>query len=467
MSEMNGTRLECINGTVRGTLDNGIASFKGIPYTKKPPIGKNRWMPPVPFDIEDRFIDAQSFAPAPPQISKGRFATSEDCLYLNVWNNTNDPSRDKPVIFWIHGGTYTSGSTSHPLYDGENFVKDSPDVIFVSAGYRLGALGFMDVSGVPGGEELVDSPNLGMLDLGVALRWVHDNISFFGGDPDNITVMGQSAGAACASLLASGESGKYVRRVIAESGSPTFSTDGRGSSAVGKFVARSFGCTDIKEMRSIPAEKLGELSGDLSMKVWPVRDGRTVPKDPYAELKKRKTDVLAGSNLNEMAVFISSMGKDALIETTKKTLSMLPEKGRAMAMDYLGEGDETEAYMNLANGTLFSGPAELLATNAASSGAKGYRYLWTVPSGYPGYGASHGAEVPAVLRNLPSEQYNDISLKAHRMWASFARDGIPSEDWPVCDEEDRPFMVIGEAGFKVCREPLPDLVRGLEGAYLF
>ncbi len=467
MGDMDEARAECVNGTFIGNLNDGVASFKGIPFTGEPPTGENRWMPPVPYEPADRIIEASSFAPAPPQMSKGRFRTGEDCLYLNVWVNTNDLSRDKPVIFWIHGGTYTSGSTSHPLYDGNNFVRDSPDIVFVSAGYRLGALGFMDVSGIPGGEDLADSPNLGILDLGMALRWVHENISAFGGDPDNITVMGQSAGAACATLLASGESGKYIRRVIAESGSPTFSTDGRSSSMVGQFVAKTFECPDINAMRSIPAEALGELSGSLSMKVWPVRDGRSVPKDPYSELRKRKIDILAGSNLDEMAVFIQSMGKENLIETTNKTLSMLPEKGRAMAMEFLKKGDKTEAYMSLANGSLFSGPAELLALSGTVSGGKGYRYLWTVPSGYPGYGASHGAEVPAILRNMPPGQYEDIYLKAHRMWASFARDGVPSEDWPVCEKDECAFMAIGEAGFKPCREPLPDLVRGLEGAYLF
>lgn len=464
---MMGTRRECINGTVRGVLDDGIASFKGIPYTGEPPVEKNRWMPPVPYGIADRFIDADSFAASPPQRSNGKFPTSEDCLRLNIWANTKDETERKPVILWIHGGFYTAGSTSHPMYSGMNFVRESPDIIFVSAGYRLGALGFMDVSAIPGGEDLDDSANLGIMDLGMALKWVYENIGSFGGDRENITLMGQSAGAACATLLASNEEyGRMVRRVIAESGSPSFSNGVGLSPQVGAYIAKKLGCTDMDGMRSIHAEILGELSESLSMKVWPIRNGKTVPKDPYEELGKRRIDILAGSNLNEMETFASSMGKDMLVDTTRRTVSSLPEKEKRIATEFLGSGDDIGKYMILANGSLFSAPAEMLALQATRSGGKGYRYVWTAETGRPGYGAYHGAEMPAILRNRPNEQTHELSLEAHRMWVSFARNGVPSEDWPVCEEEDRAFMTIGGAGFKASRDSLPKIIRGFEGKYL-
>ena len=464
---MDEARVECSDGTFIGTLDRGMASFRGIPFTGEPPTGENRWMPPVPFEDGPRTHDATRFRPAPPQRTGGRFAADEDCLYLNVWTDISVEAGRKPVVFWIHGGSFTSGSTSHPLYSGEGFVRESPDIVFVSAGYRLGALGFMDVSAVPGGEGLSDSANLGLMDLGMALEWVHRNIQAFGGDPDNITLMGQSAGAACAVLLASNERyGSRVRRVIAQSGSPAFTVGPDRSPAVGAHVARSLGCRSVEELRSVPAETLGELSDSLSMKVWPVRSGMTVPTDPYRELEKRRIDILAGSNLNEMDTFASYMGKEMLMETTRKAVSSLPEASRRQLSDYLGSGEDLGRYLALGNWSLFSGPAEALALCATASGGKGYRYLWKAPTGRPGYGAYHGAELPAVLGNGSSPGYERIAAEAHRMWAEFARSGVPSDSWPVCDRDGKEYMVVGEAGFSTGEEPLPETVRWLERRYM-
>ena len=448
-------RAECPAGTILGSVSHGVASFKGIPYTGEPPTGENRWMPPVPFKADSRTIDASEFSPAPPQLSDGRFPTDENCLRLNIWASAGCRSEDRPVVLWIHGGSFTSGSTSHPLYSGAGFVAESPDVVFVSAGYRLGALGFLDVSEIPGGEGLEDTANLGIMDLGMALRWVHENIGAFGGDSGNITVMGQSAGAACATLLASSEMySRMMRRVIAESGSPSFTCSEDYSRTIGEQVARSLGCETLDDLRAISAEKLGNLSRDLSMKVWPSRSGKTVPKDPYEELGKRRIDVLSGSNLKEMDAFASYIGKGMLSEVANRALP----KGSA-GFDDIGR------LMELADGILFSGPAELLALRASRSGGRGYRYLWTAPTGHPGYGAHHGAEVPAILRSGQQGSCK-ASLDAHRMWASFARDGVPSEDWPTCEADDRAFLVIEESGPRVSREPLPDAAQRLEGTYL-
>ena len=205
-----------------------------------------------------------------------------------------------------------------------------------------------------------------------------------------------------------------VRRVIAESGSPSFSNGVGLSPQVGAYIAKKLGCTDIDGMRSIPSEILGELSESLSMKVWPIRNGKTVPKDPYEELGKRRIDILAGSNLNEMETFASSMGKDMLVDTTRRTVSSLPEKEKMIATEFLGSGDDLSKYMILANGSLFSAPAEMLALQATRSGGKGYRYVWTAETGRPGYGAT------TARRYLPYSGTGPTNRRASSLWKPIA-----------------------------------------------
>ena len=191
--------VKCVNGTFVGTKTDDVVSYKGIPYVGQQPVGENRFKKPVPFEVDEGVYEAYHFArgclqPISADDAGSLAVLGEDSLYLNIWKNTADTSEKKPVMVWIHGGGFTQGSTINPLYDGFNFVRDNGDVILVSIAYRLGGLGFLHLSHLPDGADYPDAQNLGILDQVMALRWVHENIAAFGGDPDNVTIFGESCG---------------------------------------------------------------------------------------------------------------------------------------------------------------------------------------------------------------------------------------------------------------------------------
>jgi para-nitrobenzyl esterase len=197
--------VKCINGTFVGKKAENIISYKGIPFVGQQPVGNLRWKAPVDVTPSDGVYEAYNYDKAPIQEvgdPATRFGTSEDCLYLNVWQ-ADEPtaSKKKPVIVWIYGGAFDVGGATDPTYDCTNFLKENPDVIVVTVNYRINILGFFHLSHLPDGKDYQDSQNLGLLDQLKALKWVHENIAAFGGDPDNVTIWGESAGAGSCTLL--------------------------------------------------------------------------------------------------------------------------------------------------------------------------------------------------------------------------------------------------------------------------
>ena len=223
--------VKCQNGTFVGVRDSmsGVVAFKSVPYAKPPTKETGlRWKPPVRPDDSDEVFSARHFGPAAAQTYvEGEAASfgpvSEDCLKLSIWTadgfRTDNPSR--AVMFFIHGGSYGWGGMCDPLYDGERLVRDNPDVILVSCDYRLNAFGFLDLTGLPGYDpekhkDYDQSVNLGILDQQAGLRWVKENIAAFGGDPNNITIFGESAGGGSVSCLlqAKGSEGLFRRAIV-------------------------------------------------------------------------------------------------------------------------------------------------------------------------------------------------------------------------------------------------------------
>ena len=196
--------VKCVNGTFVGTEEHGVASWLGIPFAK-PPVGERRFKAPEYVDANDKVFEAKYYG----KCAYGAHGyedcvqniDSEDCLYLNIWVNEDDKTEKKPVMFWIHGGAYAVGSGAQISYSGANLVQAQSDIIIVTINYRLNMYGFMDFSSVPGGENFGTAPCNGLLDQAMALRWVHENIAAFGGDPDNVTIFGQSAGGGSVSIL--------------------------------------------------------------------------------------------------------------------------------------------------------------------------------------------------------------------------------------------------------------------------
>ena len=190
--------VKCVNGTFVGKKNDNVIAYKDIPFVGRQPVGELRRKAPSDYVKDNGVYEAYYYGKAPVQATgdiAAEYGTGEDCLYLNIWKADDDTTK-KPVMVWIYGGAFEVGGTTDPQYDCHNLVKENPEVIFVTIAYRLSFFGFLHLSHLPDGKDYPDAQNLGLLDQLAALKWVHENISNFGGDPDNVTVWGESAGAA-------------------------------------------------------------------------------------------------------------------------------------------------------------------------------------------------------------------------------------------------------------------------------
>ena len=253
--------VTCNNGIFVGNKKGNVLSFKGIPYAK-PPIGNLRWKEPILAEDDNKVYEAYYFGKSPIQHYSldqlgSYYPQSEDCLYLNVWTNTNDTSTNKAVMIFIHGGGYNSGATSDPLYDGNNLVEKYKDIIIVTIEYRLGILGFINFSSVPGGENYKSTNNLGLLDQICALKWVQKNIKNFGGDPQRVTLFGQSAGASSISLLPLIDGNENLfKRIICESGSFGLTSSTEETKKLTEELLEKSGASKMEDLVALSEEQI-------------------------------------------------------------------------------------------------------------------------------------------------------------------------------------------------------------------
>ena len=297
--------VRCGNGTFVGLKNGDVVSYKGIPYAEAP-VGELRWKPPVDAMDSNAVREACYFGPSPVQTEwpsevGSYYPQSEDCLTLNIWTNRSGPSSGKSVMVFFHGGSYGWGAVSDPIYDGHNLIEKYDDVILVTVEYRLGIFGFIDFSSVPGGEAYAESGNLGLLDQVCALRWIRKNIAAFGGDPDNVTVFGESAGAGSVSLLPliDGTEGLF-RRVIAESGSVALTYGKEECRNLTNLLLEESGCSTMEELTALSEEKLRELNEGLNdYNNFPARTKRservTRSSLPTCSTIRRKRSIPAAS----------------------------------------------------------------------------------------------------------------------------------------------------------------------------
>src|SRR5688500_15628645 len=283
-------------GRVSGVVTNGIAAFKGIPFAA-PPVGDLRWKSPQPVPAWTGVRAVTSFAPGCVQdVSLAKLfgapdAVSEDCLYLNVWTPAKAGSERLPVMVWIYGGSFTSGMTSIPAYDGAPLAEKG--VVLVSVAYRVGAFGFLAHPELRQ-ESGKGSGNYGLQDQIAGLRWVKDNIARFGGDPNRVTIFGESAGGMSVSMLAASPLAKGLfHRAISQSGghvgpARTGAIAGAASpplevaEGIGQVFLKSLGASDLAAARQLPAERIRAAGGPaLQGAFWPVFDGDVLPGDQY------------------------------------------------------------------------------------------------------------------------------------------------------------------------------------------
>ena len=311
--------VKCHNGTFVGTERDGVRSFKGIPYAM-PPVGRRRWKAPEAAARDDGVYEARFFGKSCIQTEEASeraslYMQGEDCLTLNIWTccRNEESSADKAVMVFIHGGSYGWGGSSDPLYDGHNFVQRHREVVLVTINYRIGLFGFIDFSKVKGGEAYRESGNLGLLDQICALNWIRRNIRGFGGDPEKVTLFGESAGASSVSLLPLIDSAQGLfKRVIAESGSIAFTYSREEAQALTAKLLGETGASCMEELEAIEEDSLRKINKKLNdHNIFPVRDGIVLPEDLYEAYQGGKgagIDMLIGTNADETRYWIGEMG---------------------------------------------------------------------------------------------------------------------------------------------------------------
>ena len=387
------------NGVFVGRKEKNMIFFTGVPYAK-PPIGELRWKAPEPLPESNEVFEAQYFGASAIQVDyDGSFLKnhrqSEDCLTLNICVGVKKSKQHKPVVVLFHHGDFSYGGSANPLLHGENFIKLYPDAIGVSFNYRLGILGFMDFSEIPGGEKYPDTLNLGLLDQIAALRWIKENISAFGGDPEKITVMGFEAGAVSISMLTTSKQAQGLfKKAFIFYGNPLMSYQTpEVSKKLAQKLLQETSTTSMEELLQLPAEKLKEVQEKLVMELsfGPTRDDKMFPYDIFAAYRagiasdvefiigipsnerqiyksfvgSEKYELFIDQELEDIFVFLNEFYPDS-VEDVKNYIKAQSEK-----MPLLEVKAKLYEYFN-ALGTYFN------AKNLANSGNKVHLLYWNV-----------------------------------------------------------------------------------------
>ena len=468
--------VKCINGTFVGRKTDNVIAYKGIPFVGEQPVGEHRWKAPIDIVPDDGIYEAYYNAKSPCQVDDewqraSLYPRGEDCLYLNVWK-ADDGAVKKPVMVWIHGGAFEVGGTVEPREEGTNFVRENPDVILVYIEYRLGVFGFFHLSHLPDGADYPDAQNLGLMDQMMALKWIHNNIAAFGGDPDNVTIFGESAGGGSVSLLPLIEgSHNYFQRVIAQSGSVCFSRSEAEAIACTNEVMSALGCKTVADLQKIDIEQLVEAGDAIDLRVFPERDGKFLPLDAYeayANGAAKDLDFMQGCNKDEMNYFLVCAGgpepfMDFLNERLTTNLTRLTAEERALVESFYKDvkGEAYDPLCRLYNQIWFIAPVFRQAENQTKAGGKTYNYYFTVESSVPLMKSGHAVELSTVF-NHPEQTFvtgrtfdATFSKTLRRMWVQFAKTGNPSlsasespdgkaKEWPLSDLENKQLMIFDE-----------------------
>lgn len=477
LAQAAGPVATALAGEVRGVESDGVQSFKGVPYAKAP-VGDLRWRPPVPAPAWEGVLDGSEFGPAcmQPEYRTGSIyaealhAVSEDCLSLNIWKPAD--AERAPVFVWIHGGSLRTGAGSQPLYDGAALARSG--LVVVTINYRLGVFGYLAHPDLSAESPDGVSGNYGVLDQIAALEWVRDNIESFGGDPDNVTIAGESAGALSVMYLmaAPGARGLFSKAIAQSAYMITtpglkekrFGVD--AAETVGAQVAEKLGAKDIAALRAIAPQTLMTEAPKAGFAPWGAVDGVVLPRqlvDVFDRGEQAPVPLIAGFNSGE-------------IRSLRFLLPPIPSRDEYEPAIRRGYGEIADRFLALyplddieesmlaaTRDAMYGWSSERLALKQAELGLASYLYLFD--HGYPaanepGLHAFHAAELPYMFGTLkktppfwpkPPDNEAESSLSAAMLeyWVSFARDGAPAAPgaaaWrPYADE--RAYMrFAGEA----------------------
>ena len=480
------TVTEISYGRLRGADLSGVLAFKGIPFAR-PPVGDLRWRAPVTADSWPGTRDALEFGPCAIQstipgdvgelIGIATGATSEDCLYLNVWTPGTDHAK-RPVMVWIHGGGNTVGAGSQPRVNGEHLARIG-DVVVVTVNYRLGALGFLHAP------ELGATGNQALLDQVAALRWVRTEIAAFGGDPDNVTVFGQSAGGFdIAQLMAMPAAEGCFDKAVPMSGSLTAQVSRAAAEETAVALAREVAGGDFDKLRAVPAQTiLAAQSGIPGARWGPTRDGGILAEDARDVLKAGRftadMPLMIGHTRDESTLFtvfnqqFANLDRERLVELARE-----PFGDRADDAVDCYEQDRHHAGLRVGPLDIWAAVStdrmfRLPAIRTAECHTAHTRRVWMYrfdresPARSGTLQACHSLDIPFVwgTHALPAMQrfcgpddgVARLSERVMTCYLAFARHGDPANDlvpeWPVYDTAHRTTMLLDD-DVRVASAPL-------------
>ncbi len=480
-------------GDLRGFIQDGVNTYLGIPYAKAP-TGSLRFRAPVPQPKWGGVFDAYTYGPVCPQVfdpvemAPGENVRTENCLTLNIWAPATTNVK-KAVMVFIHGGGFVAGGSKESLYDGSALAKKG-DVILVNLNYRLGLLGFLDFSTI-GGPEYADSANNGLRDQLLALQWVKDNIAAFGGDPQNVTVFGESAGAASVSALLGIENPQqYFKRASIMSGSPLHAAD--VSLSIAELIRDESGIKSALIWKYAPTVGITYIQDQVSQAVGsPLSDllfaptygsANTVKRSPLDAAQQGATrgiDLMIGSMANELSYweFYDTPTEKICDQTLSDNLVTYIDPAQAARVTELYDlyrqdpefagYSEGELILKIEGDYVFRVPALQLAEAQASNGST-YLYQVDYPVNLPDYPCQnnhspHGSELPFVFGKINdtsgtdfiglSRDAQDAAVRQRLMdemmsaWLNFAKTGNPNggalTEWPLFSTNAQPVMRFG------------------------
>ena len=493
-SKYEGPIVETTAGKVRGVIQAGTHTFRGIPYGAST-AGSNRFMPPRKPEPWAGVREAFENGPTAPQLGgppnplilnhRQPAVEGEDCLVMNIFTPAVNDNRKRPVMVWLHGGGFATGAGSAHSFDG-NFLARSGDVVVVSVNHRLNLFGFLYLAEA-GGEKYADSGNAGLLDIVAVLQWVRDNIGHFGGNPGNVTIFGQSGGGLkISTLLAMPPAKGLFHKAIIESGSLLKGIHREDANKTTDRILAKLGLqpSQVDELQKLPVDRLlsaidtrGTPPGSAPLNLAPVVDGRALPSDPF--------DPAAPDISADVPLIIGSVNTEGTFFTPPDSpLFSLDEAGmRTRLTPRFGESTDklidfyrketpnatpSQIYFMI---NAFPTAAILQAERkAAQAKAPAYMYLftWETPVEGGKRHSPHTVELPFVFNNVveqPEEvgngpQLQPLADKVSGAWTAFARTGNPSAagapKWLAYTANERATMIINNE-WKLVNDPRHDV----------